>query len=125
MDNNEAIKELNEIIEDRKSYLVGDYDKSFEKHIQALEYAIKELERTALEVPAQEESDRALEEYLSNFKKYVYPKAAKDFLDIEVIDIGNKIIKILKEEELTYVNSYATLEYVYKSLKVMSEYTHL
>lgn len=45
MDNTEAIKELKEIIEDRKSYLVGDYDKSFEKHIQALEHAIKELER--------------------------------------------------------------------------------
>lgn len=45
MDNTEAIKELKEIIEDRKSYLVGDYDKYFEKHIQALEHAIKELER--------------------------------------------------------------------------------
>ncbi len=55
MDNTEAIKELKEIIEDRKSYLVGDYDKSFEKHIQALEYVIKELEKTAHEVPVQEQ----------------------------------------------------------------------
>ena len=56
MDNKQAIKELKEIIEDRKSYLVGDYDKSFERHIQALEYAIEELERTALEGPVQEQS---------------------------------------------------------------------
>ncbi|MBS6501606.1 MAG: hypothetical protein KH415_08240 [Clostridium sp.] len=55
MDNKQAIKELKELIEDRKSYLVGDYDKSFERHIQALEYAIEELERTAQEVPVQEQ----------------------------------------------------------------------
>lgn len=51
MNNNEVIKELEEIIEDRKSYLAGDYDKSFERHIQALEYAIKELEKVTPEVP--------------------------------------------------------------------------
>lgn len=49
MDNTEAIKELKEIIEDRKSYLVGDYDKTFDKHIQALEYAIRELENNEAE----------------------------------------------------------------------------
>lgn len=74
MDNIEAIKELKEIIEDRKSYLAGDYDKTFDKHIQALEYAIKELEKTAPEVPVQEQyvisiDSQIISEVFSRFDK--------------------------------------------------------
>lgn len=53
MNRKEVINQLKELIEDRKSFMVGDYDEVYDKDVQALEYAIKEL--TAQEVPVQEQ----------------------------------------------------------------------
>lgn len=53
MNRKEVIKQLEELIEDRKSFMVGDYDEVYDKDVQALEYVIKEL--TAQEVPVQEQ----------------------------------------------------------------------
>lgn len=55
MKREEAIKQLKDLIEDRKAFCAGDYDKVFDEDIEALEYAIKELEKTAHEVPVQEQ----------------------------------------------------------------------
>ena len=66
-----------------------------------------------------------MQNYLKRFEKYVYPEGNEEGLDPEIKDLGDKLISILKEKELTYVDAYATLEYVYRNLKVMSEYTHL
>lgn len=120
-----AIKQLKDLIVDRKTFCVGDYDPIFDKDIQALEYAVNELEKVTLQMPFKEEKDKEMQKYLIKFQKNVYSKVEKEFLEEEVIEIGNIIIKMLKEKELTYVDAYATLEYVYRSLKVMSEYTHL
>lgn len=57
MKREEVVKQLKELIEDRKSFMAGDYDDCYDKDVQALEYAIKELERTAQEVPVQEQLD--------------------------------------------------------------------
>lgn len=54
MKREEAINQLKNLIEDRKSFMVGDYDEVYDKDVQALECAIKEL--TAPEVPVQEQS---------------------------------------------------------------------
>lgn len=54
MNRKEVINQLKELIEDRKSFMVGDYDEVYDKDVQALEHAIKEL--TAPEVPVQEQS---------------------------------------------------------------------
>lgn len=53
MNRKEVINQLKELIEDRKSFMVGDYDEVYDKDVQALEYVIKEL--TAQEVPVQEQ----------------------------------------------------------------------
>lgn len=53
MNRKEVINQLKELIEDRKSFMVGDYDEVYDKDVQVLEYAIKEL--TAQEVPVQEQ----------------------------------------------------------------------
>lgn len=55
MNKEEVIKQLKDLIEDRKSFCAGDYDPIFDRDIEALKYAIKELEKTALEVPVQEQ----------------------------------------------------------------------
>lgn len=55
MTKEEVIKQLNLLIEDRKAFCAGDYDPIFDKDIEALKYAIKKLEKTALEVPVQEQ----------------------------------------------------------------------
>lgn len=55
MNREEAIKQLKDLIEDRKAFCAGDYDSIFDKDIEALKYAIRELEKTALEVPVQEQ----------------------------------------------------------------------
>lgn len=53
MNRKEVINQLKKLIEDRKSFMVGDYDEVYDKDVQVLEYAIKEL--TAPEVPVQEQ----------------------------------------------------------------------
>lgn len=64
--------------------------------------------------------------YLRKFEKAVYPgEELGERLQPHIVEIGDRIIEFLKEQELTYVDSYATLEYVYRKLKFMSEYTHL
>lgn len=64
--------------------------------------------------------------YLRKFEKAVYPNEECDeILHPHIIESGDRIIEFLKEKELTYVDSYVTLEYVYRKLKFMSEYTHL
>ena len=55
MTREQVIEQLKDLVKDRESFCVGDYDVVFEQDIQALEYAIKELERTAQEVPVQEQ----------------------------------------------------------------------
>ena len=63
---------------------------------------------------------------LRKFEKTVYPNEEySEKLGPQIIENGDKIIEFLKEKELTYVDSYVTLEYVYRKLKFMSEYTHL
>ena len=56
MTREQVIDQLKDLVKDRESFCVGDYDVVFELDIQALEYAIKELERTAQEVPFQEQA---------------------------------------------------------------------
>lgn len=67
MKREEVISRLEELIEDRKSFMVGDYDKCYDKDVQALEYAIKEIERTAQEVPVQEQYVGNLDSRLINY----------------------------------------------------------
>lgn len=53
MKKEEVIGQLKELIEDRRSFMLGDYDECYDKDVQALEHAIKKL--TAQEVPVQEQ----------------------------------------------------------------------
>lgn len=53
MKKEEVIGQLKELREDRRSFMLGDYDECYDKYVQALEYAIKKL--TAQEVPVQEQ----------------------------------------------------------------------
>lgn len=64
------------------------------------------------------------QEYLKKFKKEVHPKEGM-FEEDKTNVIGEEIVNILKKEELTYVDSYAALEYAYRLLKFNSEFTHL
>ena len=71
---------------------------------------------------------------LEKFKKENHPDL---WLNLEAHTSGNKevrgkireiseeIINKLKTQELTYLDAYITLEYVYRKLKFNSEYTHL
>lgn len=81
--------------------------------------------RIAPEILVQDENEGKKQSYLIKFKKAVYPTGGLSELEPEMIEIGDQIINILKGRELTYVDSYVTLEYVYRKLKFMSEYTHL
>lgn len=66
-------------------------------------------------------------EYLKTFNKKVLPQQwimDEDFQN-KIMPIGNKIIEELKNQELTYVDAYETLEYVYRYLQFKSEYIHI
>lgn len=71
--------------------------------------------------------EEKLEFYLQKFRKNIDPKRRiiEKEIDPKIKKIALKIIQNFKKEELTYVDAYVTLEYVYDSLKTMSEYTHL
>lgn len=66
-------------------------------------------------------------EYLKTFHKKVLLQQwiMDEEFQNKIMPIGNKIIKELKSQELTYVESYEILEYVYRYLQFKSEYTHL
>lgn len=61
MKREEAIKQLKDLIEDRKAFCVGDYDKVFDEDIEALEYAIKELENVSKYIKLKEMLHEAIE----------------------------------------------------------------
>lgn len=54
-DRQEVTNQLKDLVLDRKSFMVGNYDEVYDRDVEALEYAIKELEVTAPEVPVQEQ----------------------------------------------------------------------
>lgn len=53
--NEEAIKQLEELILYTKSLMDGENDECFDRELLALEYAISVIKRTAQEVPVQEQ----------------------------------------------------------------------
>lgn len=65
--------------------------------------------------------------YLERFKMKVDPSCLIEdgLVNEKVVSLGDIIVDLLKKEELTYVDAYVTLEYVYKKLQLMSDYTHL
>ena len=71
MTREQVIEQLKDLVKDRESFCVGDYDVVFEQDIQALEYAIKELERTAQEVPVQEQSTEWMETLAKKIATYL------------------------------------------------------
>ena len=94
MTKQEAISQLKELIEDRKSFMAGDYDECFEKDVQALEYAIKELERAAQEVPVQEHSER-----LEVVNKKLNINIEVECIDLnELREVVDKIKDIVEKE---------------------------
>nr|UVN04775.1 MAG: hypothetical protein [Bacteriophage sp.] len=44
MEKNEVIEQLKELISDRHSFMVGEYEEYYEKDVEALEFAIKTIE---------------------------------------------------------------------------------
>ena len=55
MDKLEVIEQLEELILDRKSFMIGEYEDFYDKDVQALEIAISTLKGIAQEVPVQEQ----------------------------------------------------------------------
>ncbi len=78
MTREQAIEQLKDLVKDRESFCVGDYDVVFELDIQALEYAIKELERTAQEVPVQEQLVSNIDITADFVKRGIIPSLKKD-----------------------------------------------
>lgn len=65
MNNKQAIEQLKDLKKDRESFLTKDADEVYTKDIEAIDIAIRTLERTAQEVPVQEQLIEKLK-YLSN-----------------------------------------------------------
>ncbi|GEM_PF-7112754 len=70
--------------------------------------------------------DKKIQEYLKKFNKEFNPiEFETEDVISRIAPIAEEVLNFLKEKELTYVDAYVTLEHVYRSLKFMSEYTHL
>lgn len=62
------------------------------------------------------------EHYLSKFKRNNKPE---DIFGPNVKGVGEKLTKLLKEEDLTYDEAYASLQYCYNLLKYESNFLKL
>lgn len=69
------------------------------------------------------ENEIARDHYLKKFKR---ENAVTDFFDgIEIDEIGLKILDLLKKEDLTHDQAYASLQYVYNMIKYESNFLKL
>lgn len=59
------------------------------------------------------------DEYL---KKFVREKEVRDVFGGLSVDAGNKVVEVLKKEDLTYEEAYAALQYAYNKLKFESNF---
>lgn len=61
--------------------------------------------------------------YLQEFKRENDP--AKKCFDVDIKDISEEIISIMRKKGLTYEEEYAVLQYSYNKLKFESNFIHL
>lgn len=69
------------------------------------------------------EEKRARDYYLKDFKRQNAPIAFFDNTDIQ--KIGTKIVDLLKKEDLTHEQAYASLQYAYNLIKYESNFLKL
>lgn len=60
--------------------------------------------------------------YLESFKR---ANPVKDLFDKKAEQAGNEVVKVLKKEDLTYDQAYASLQYAYNKLKFESNFLKL
>lgn len=61
--------------------------------------------------------------YLQEFKKENDP--AENCFDVDIKNISEEIISIMRKKGLTYEEAYAVLQYSYNKLKFESNFIHL
>ena len=59
------------------------------------------------------------DEYL---KKFARQNEVSGLFGKETVDVGNKIIQLMKKEDITYEQAYASLQYAYNKLKFESNF---
>lgn len=83
----------------------------------------KETKMEKTNVNRDNEKESAREHYLKNFKKENVPI---DFFGKPDLDeVGLKILDLLKKEDLTHEQAYASLQYVYNLIKYESNFLKL
>lgn len=73
----EVINQLKDLILDRKSFCAGDYDPTFDRDIEALEYAIVELETRNMKINLITNSNSIYISRKKSFWKKFYRKIFK------------------------------------------------
>ena len=68
------------------------------------------------------DNESARELYLSKFKRNNKPE---EVFGSNVKEVGEKLTQLLKEEDLTYDEAYASLQYCYNLLKYESNFLKL
>lgn len=59
------------------------------------------------------------DEYLQKFARQ---NEVSDLFGKEIVGIGNKIIQLMKKEDITYEQAYASLQYAYNKIKFESNF---
>ncbi|MFK5706272.1 hypothetical protein ACI3E1_07525 [Ligilactobacillus sp. LYQ139] len=62
------------------------------------------------------------DEYL---QKFVREKEVRDVFGVQPVEAGNKVVEVLKKEDLTYEQAYAALQFAYNKLKFESNFLRL
>ena len=69
------------------------------------------------------EKERMKKLYLQEFKKENDP--AEKCFDVDIKNISEEVISIMRKKGLTYEQAYAVLQYSYNKLKFESNFIHL
>lgn len=95
MNREQVIEQLKDLVQDRESFCVGDYDVVYELDIQALEYAIKELEKNSEEELDKKilNLDRETTLRIAPLTRVIIGYATRKEISLDELEIAFKIAK--------------------------------
>lgn len=68
------------------------------------------------------EQNAARETYLTKFKR---ENAISDLFGTDSVKVGEQLVSLMKKEDLTYDQAYASLQYAYNKIKYESNFLKL
>ncbi|KRL88598.1 hypothetical protein FC50_GL002357 [Lacticaseibacillus pantheris DSM 15945 = JCM 12539 = NBRC 106106] len=70
-------------------------------------------------------TETAREHYLQSFKRNNQPNELYELFSADVAECGKQIVELLKKEDLTHDQAYASLQYAYNIIQYQANFLKL